>query len=165
MLIVVAFSQLLFWQKPAGRYVLLFVYNRSINNSHYEFGKVFVARITLSHAFKNWNKNVTDQLTSNIVFWLKTLASLFELCKTCPNCLALRRFSDFNHQTVTSNNIFFLFSSVTCDADAELSSLSLSALVMIFEILSHCRHVCCISARFNLFVSRHCSVQFIWSFR
>ncbi len=63
-------------------------------------------------------------------------AALFELCKTCPNCLALRQFRDFNHQTVTSNNHLFLFSSVTWDADAALSSLSLSVLVMIFASFS-----------------------------
>ncbi len=47
--------------------VLLFVDNRFINDSHYEFGKIFVAHIALSHAFKNVNKNVTEQLTSNSV--------------------------------------------------------------------------------------------------
>ncbi len=46
--------------------VLLFVDNsRYLNDSHYEFGKMFNARITLSHVFKEINKNVTEQLTSN----------------------------------------------------------------------------------------------------
>ncbi len=42
-----AFSQLLFWQKPAGRSVL-FVDSRFINYSHYQFGKMFVATITVT---------------------------------------------------------------------------------------------------------------------
>ncbi len=49
---VVAFSQLLFWQKTRKKVSdLLFVDNRFIND--YEFGKICVARITLSHAFNN----------------------------------------------------------------------------------------------------------------
>ncbi len=40
---------------------------RYLNDSHYEFGKMFDARITLSHVFKNTNKNVTEQMTSNNV--------------------------------------------------------------------------------------------------
>ncbi len=70
--------------------------------------------------------------------------------------------------TVTSINHLFLFSSETWDA--ALSSLSLSVFVMIFcvflgqfLILSHCRRVCCISARLYSITSRHCSVQFIRS--
>ncbi len=47
--------------------VLLFVDTRFINDSHYEFGKMFVTRIALSHAFKKINKNVTEQLSSNSV--------------------------------------------------------------------------------------------------
>ncbi len=43
--------------------VLLCVDNsKFINDSHYEFGKMFVTRITLSHAFKKNNKNVTEQM-------------------------------------------------------------------------------------------------------
>ncbi len=41
--------------------VLFFVDNIFINDCHYEFGKMFVTRITLSHAFKKINKNVTDE--------------------------------------------------------------------------------------------------------
>ncbi len=44
--------------------MLLFIDSRFINESD-EFGKMFVARITLAHAFKKTNKNVTEQLTSN----------------------------------------------------------------------------------------------------
>ncbi len=52
--------EILFCQKPAGRSVLLFVDNsRYLNDSHYVFGKMFVARITLSR--------VTEQMTSNSV--------------------------------------------------------------------------------------------------
>ncbi len=40
---------------------------RYLNGSHYEFGKMFVARITLSHAFKKIYENVTEQMTSNNV--------------------------------------------------------------------------------------------------
>ncbi len=40
---------------------------RYLNDSHYEFGKMFVARITLSHVFKKTNTNVTEQMTSNNV--------------------------------------------------------------------------------------------------
>ncbi len=40
---------------------------RYLNDSHYEFGKMFVARITLLHVFKKANKNVTEQMTSNSV--------------------------------------------------------------------------------------------------
>ncbi len=61
--------ELLFWQKPAGTRktsVLLFVDSRFINDSG-EFGKMFVARIALAHAFKKTNTNVTEQLTSNSV--------------------------------------------------------------------------------------------------
>ncbi len=46
--------------------VLLFVDSRFINDSD-EFGKMFVTRIALAHAFKKTNKNVTEQLTSNNV--------------------------------------------------------------------------------------------------
>ncbi len=46
--------------------MLLFVDSRFINDSD-EFGKMFVARITLAHAFKKTNTNVTEQLTSNSV--------------------------------------------------------------------------------------------------
>ncbi len=45
--------ELLFWQKPAGTRktaVLLFIDSRFINDSN-EFGKMFVARIALAHAF------------------------------------------------------------------------------------------------------------------
>ncbi len=47
----------------------LFVDNsRFINYSHYEFGKVFVAHITLSHScLIKINTNLTEQLTSNTV--------------------------------------------------------------------------------------------------
>ncbi len=44
--------------------VLLFVDN-SMQISHYEFGKMFVTCITLSHAFKNNNNN--EQMMSNSV--------------------------------------------------------------------------------------------------
>ncbi len=40
---------------------------RYLNDSHYEFGKKFVARIALSHVFKKTNKNVTEQMMSNNV--------------------------------------------------------------------------------------------------
>ncbi len=46
--------------------VLLFVDSRFINDSD-EFGKMFVTRIALAHAFKKTNKNVIEQLTSNNV--------------------------------------------------------------------------------------------------
>ncbi len=46
--------------------MLLFIDSRFINNSD-EFGKMFVARLTLAHAFKKTRKNVTEQLTSNSV--------------------------------------------------------------------------------------------------
>ncbi len=38
--------------------------SRFINDSK-EFGKMFVARIALAHAFKKTNKTVTEQLMSN----------------------------------------------------------------------------------------------------
>ncbi len=47
--------------------VLLFVDSRFINDSD-EFGKMFVARIALAHAFKKTNTNVTEQLTSKGAF-------------------------------------------------------------------------------------------------
>ncbi len=49
--------------------VLLFVDNiRFINDSRYEFGKMFVARITLSHpCLVKLHKSVTEQLTSNTI--------------------------------------------------------------------------------------------------
>ncbi len=46
--------ELLFWQKAAGTRetsVLLFIDSRYIND-YDEFGKMFVARIALAHAFK-----------------------------------------------------------------------------------------------------------------
>ncbi len=46
--------------------VLLFVDSRFIDDSD-EFGKMFVARIALAHAFKKTNTNFTEQLTSNNV--------------------------------------------------------------------------------------------------
>ncbi len=47
---------------------MLFVDNsRYLNDAHYEFGKMFDVRITLSHVFKKTNKNVTEPLTSNSV--------------------------------------------------------------------------------------------------
>ncbi len=59
--------------------VLLFVDSRFINYSD-EFGKMFVARMALAHAFKKTNKNVTEQLTSNSVLALapRVCAALFE---------------------------------------------------------------------------------------
>ncbi len=50
--------ELLFWQKPAETRktsVLLFIDSRFINDSN-ECGKMFVARITLAHAFKKSKK-------------------------------------------------------------------------------------------------------------
>ncbi len=61
--------ELLFWQKPAGRTSVLFIDSRFINDSD-EFGKMFVARIALAHAFKTNDKNVTEKLTSNSVLTL-----------------------------------------------------------------------------------------------
>ncbi len=53
--------ELLFRQK-AGRSQCLFLLTAD------EFGKMFIARITLAHAFKKkTNTNVTEQLTSNNV--------------------------------------------------------------------------------------------------
>ncbi len=47
--------------------VLIFIDSRFVNDSD-EFGKMFIARITLAHAFKKkTNTNVTEQLTSNNV--------------------------------------------------------------------------------------------------
>ncbi len=46
--------------------MLLFVDSRFIDDSD-EFGKMFVARIALAHAFKKTNTNFTEQLTSNNV--------------------------------------------------------------------------------------------------
>ncbi len=43
--------------------VLLFKCRYFSDISHYEFGKMFVTRITLSHAFKNNNKN--EQMMNN----------------------------------------------------------------------------------------------------
>ncbi len=121
---------------------------RYLNDSHYEFGKMFDARITLSHVFKKTNKNVTEQMTSNnvlaqifLALWTlapRAHATLFEymqsvlVLKNITFCSLftnrLRPFRDFNHHTVTSINHLFLFSSETWDA--ALSSLSLSVLVM-----------------------------------
>ncbi len=121
---------------------------RYLNYSHYEFGKMFDARITLSHVFKKNYKHVTEQMTSNNVLaqiflslWtldlvLRAHAALFgymqfvrvleniTFCSLFTN--RLRPFGDFNHHTVTSINHLFLFSSETWDA--ALSSLSLSVL-------------------------------------
>ncbi len=51
--------------------MLLFVEkSRFINDSHYEFGKMCVVRITLSHpCLVKIHKNVTEQLTSNITLF------------------------------------------------------------------------------------------------
>ncbi len=46
---------------------LLTTASRYLNDSHYEFGKMFDACITLSHVFKKNYKNVTEQMTSNNV--------------------------------------------------------------------------------------------------
>ncbi len=46
--------------------MLLFVYSRFINDSD-EFGKMFVTRFALAHAFKKTNKDVTEQLPNNSV--------------------------------------------------------------------------------------------------
>ncbi len=46
--------------------VLLFIDSRFINDSD-GFGKMFVARIALAHAFKKTNTNFTEQLPSNSV--------------------------------------------------------------------------------------------------
>ncbi len=63
----------------------------------------------------------------------------------------------FNLHAVTSNNHSFLFSSETWDADAALSSIPLSVLVMIFASFSdgfkHCWNVWCISACLYLITS------------
>ncbi len=68
--------------------VLLFVDSRFINDSD-EFGKMFVTRIALAHAFKKTDKNVTDQLTSNNVLEQIFLAfcTLNPDATSCAACL------------------------------------------------------------------------------
>ncbi len=153
--------ELLFWQKPIGRpQCFFFVDNSRFINDSYEFGKMIVAHITLSHpCLVKIHKNVPEQLTSNTIsadfphaldfealLSDRALAALFEymqfvrilenitFCSLFTNCL--RPFCDFNHHTVTSNNPPppLLFWSKTCDA--VLNSLSLSVLVMIFASFS-----------------------------
>ncbi len=51
-------------KKPGRSYC--FLLTAFINDSD-EFGKMFVASITLAHAFKKTNTNVAEQLTSNSV--------------------------------------------------------------------------------------------------
>ncbi len=46
--------------------------------SLHQYGKKFVAHITLSHAFKKINKNVTKQLRSNTV-WAQIFLTLWTL--------------------------------------------------------------------------------------
>ncbi len=56
---------------------------RYLNDSHYEFGKMFVARITLSHVLKKNDKNVIEQMRSNSVLAQIFLALDFEPWSSC----------------------------------------------------------------------------------
>ncbi len=129
---------------------------------HYEFGKMFVTRFTLSHAFKKiikmskWWVTVFQRRSSSC-FGLWTLASraraaLFEymqfmrvlenrtFCSLFTN--RLRPFRDFNHHS-NQQQPPFLFSSETWDA--ALSSLSLS-------VFRTCNEFCVsLSDRFKCF--------------
>ncbi len=117
--------ELLFWRKQAARpqcfFLLTTVCRYFSDISHYEFGKMFVTRITLSHAFKKNTKHLkmisNGILAQNFLalwFGLWTLvprarAALFEymqfvrvfenitFCSLFTNCL--RPFHDFNHQS------------------------------------------------------------------
>ncbi len=121
---------------------------RYLNDSHYEFGKMFDARITLSHVFKKNTKMLLSKWRVTM-FWrrffsrfglwtlaLRAHAALFEymqsvlvlenitFCSLFTN--RFRPFHDFNHHTVTSIKHLFLFSSETWNA--ALNSLSLLVL-------------------------------------
>ncbi len=142
--------------------VLLFVDNsRYINDSHYEFGKMFVARITLSHPclvkihkmlLSNWRVTLfRGRFSSRFGLWtlaikqiaLRAHATLSEYmqfvhvlenitsCSLFSNCL---RPFNFSHHTVTSNKHPFpiLIEDMQCRA----KSLWLSVLVMIFASFS-----------------------------
>ncbi len=147
------FLSFYFGRNPQKTSVLPFVDNRFINDSHYKFGKMFVARIALSHAFKklikmllsNWRVKVFQhRFSSRFGLWTlapRARAALFEymqsvrvfenitFCSLFTN--HLRPFCDFNHHHTVTSNHQFLFSSEAWDA--VLNSLSL--LVFIYSLL------------------------------
>ncbi len=132
--------------------VLLFVDNsRYINDSHYEFGKMFVARITLSHPclvkihkmlLSNWRVTLfRGRFSSRFGLWtlaikqiaLRAHATLSEYmqfvhvlenitsCSLFSNCL--RPFRNFSHHTVTSNKhpLPLLIEDMQCRAKQSLA--------------------------------------------
>ncbi len=139
--------ELLFWRKHAGRPQCFFLLTTACryfsDKSHYEFGKMFVTRITLSHAFTFFFLN--EQM-SNIVSAQNFLAlwnlnpgatsscsavwiTCMQFVRVLENITFCSLFIVWGHFaisiiTVTSNNHPFLFSSETWDA--ALNSLWLS---------------------------------------
>ncbi len=117
--------------------MLLFVDKSGfINYSHYEFGKMFVARITLLHpCLVKCHKHVTEQLTSNTVsadfprVWMSSFEYMqvvcvlehITFCSLFTKCL--RPCHNFNYQTVTSNKtaLALLIEDMRCSAEQSLA--------------------------------------------
>ncbi len=112
--------ELLFWRKHAGRpqcFFLLTTACRYFSDiSHYEFGKMFVTRITLSHTFKKkkneqmmskcfsaefpraldfepWRRELVQRCLNNLQMFLENIT----FCNLFTN--RLRPFRDFNHHS------------------------------------------------------------------
>ncbi len=134
--------------RPQCSFLLTTAYRYFSDISHYEFGKMFITCITLSHGLKKKSKWWVSVSAQNLLS-LWTLnpgpgarAALFEympfvrvlenitFCRLFTN--RLRPFHDFNHHS-NQQQPPFLFSSETLEA--ALSSLSLS-------IFCACNDVC-----------------------
>ncbi len=137
---VVAFSPLLFWQKPTGRSRCLFFWQQiykwfslriwedvccmyRIVTSFKKIIKMLLSNCfstDFPHAlyFESWRCKLMQcfYMPSVHVFENMTFCSLFTN--------RLRSFRDFNHHTVTSINHLFLCSSETWDAALSILSLS-----------------------------------------
>ncbi len=88
-----------------------------------KFGKMFVARIALSHAFKKIYKNVTERLTSNSV-----LAQIFLAVWTlnpgaASSCSAVW-IHDFSHLYCFSTNLSVFFLTITSHKQEKMISSS-----------------------------------------
>ncbi len=132
--------ELLFWRKYAGTrktvFCLLTTACRYFSDiSHYEFGKMFVTRITLSDAFKKiikmskwwvFQRRISSRFepwtpSSWSTVWIHAIRACFRKQHSVVYLLIHFTISII---TVTSNHPPFLFSSETWEA--ALSSLSLS---------------------------------------
>ncbi len=136
--------ELLFWRKHAGRPQCFFLLTKACRYfsdiSHYEFGKTFVTRITLSHAFKKIIKMCKwwvfqRRICSRFGLWTlvpRARAALFEympfvrvlenitFCSLFTN--RLRPFHDLNHHSNQHHPpVPLLIRDMRCSAEQSLA--------------------------------------------